>query len=105
MPSSPVLPPHRIRRALALLLATATFAVPAASAQEDEEAEMTRDFLELQHSLSTDFVTPHTAWAKPYAGGKLRAVFFVNWCENSTDAREIIELIQRLYLDRKSTAL
>jgi hypothetical protein len=99
MPSCPVLPTHRIRRALALLLAAATFAVPAAFAQEDEEVERTRNFLELQHTLSTDFVTPHTAWAKPFAGGKLRAVFFVNWCENSTDAREIIELMQRLDLE------
>jgi len=76
MPSSPVLPTHRIRRALALLLATLTFAVPAVFAQEDEEADRARDFLELQHTLSTNFVTPHTAWAKPYAGGRLRAVFF-----------------------------
>ena len=100
MASSPGLPSHRACRALALLLAAATFAVPAAFAQEDEEAQRTRDFLELQHTLSTDFVTPHTTWAKPYAGGKSSGRSSSSTgTKNSTDAREIIELMQRLDLE------
>ena len=88
-----------IGRAFAISHATILCMTIGGLAQEDEEAERTHDYLELQHTLSTDFATPHTPWAKPFAGGKLKAVFFANWSENSTDAREIIELMQRLDLD------
>lgn len=39
------------------------------------------------------FVTPHTAWAKPYAGGTTRVLFFSDY--RNTQAREIVELMQR----------
>ena len=29
------------------------------------------------HTLSMEFVTPHTAWAKPYAGGRTRVRVFI----------------------------
>lgn len=84
-----------------LCLAVTLLAVPSLIAQEDEEAERVHDYLELQHNLTPDLPTPHTAWAKPYAGGTLRAVYIVTWFEGSTDAREIIELSQRLDLDAR----
>ena len=34
--------------------------------------------LEVDHNVNSDLVTPHTAWATPYALGKTRALFFVN---------------------------
>ncbi len=71
----------------------------AALAQENEEAPPPRDYLELQHELSLDFVTPHTEWAKPYAQGTTRALFFVSWAQGSTDGREIVELMERFDLD------
>ncbi|MFH1743081.1 MAG: beta-galactosidase trimerization domain-containing protein [bacterium] len=52
-------------------------------------------FLEMEHKLSMEFETPHTKWAKPYAGGTLRVFFFVPWFQGSTDGREMIELMQR----------
>ncbi len=56
--------------------------------------------LEDDHRLSMDFVTPHTAWAKPYAGGKTRVLVFING--RGTLPREIIELKQRFDLDAAS---
>jgi len=49
--------------------------------------------LELEHSLSTDFVTPHTRWAKPYARGRVRVLMFCNG--RGTVPREGVELMQR----------
>ena len=34
--------------------------------------------LEVDHNVTSAFVTPHTAWAKPYAPGTTRVLFFVN---------------------------
>ena len=56
--------------------------------------------LEEDHTLSMEFVTPHTRWAKPYAGGKTRVLVFING--RGTLPREIIELKQRLDLDAAS---
>jgi len=53
--------------------------------------------LEVDHNVNSDLVTPHTAWATPYALGKTRALFFVNG--RGTSAREVIELKQRFDLD------
>ncbi|MFQ6096270.1 MAG: hypothetical protein ACE5O2_00985, partial [Armatimonadota bacterium] len=47
------------------------------------------------HELSAEVVTPHIPWAKPYAGGTIRALTLVE----DSGAREIIELAQRLSLD------
>ena len=33
-------------------------------------------FLKMEHNLSMEFETPHTKWAQPYAGGKIRVFFF-----------------------------
>ncbi len=57
------------------------------------------EFLEMEHNLSMEFETPHTKWAKPYAGGSIRAFFFVPWFQGSTDGREIIELMQRFDIE------
>ena len=53
--------------------------------------------LEGDHNVNSEFVTPHTTWAKPYVLGKIRVLFFVNG--RGTNAREVIELKQRFDLD------
>jgi hypothetical protein len=60
------------------------------AAQDAEE-------LELDHSLSTEFETPHVTWAKPYALGTLRVLFFCNG--RGTVPREAVELQQRFDFD------
>jgi len=62
------------------------------------------DDLEDEHELSMEFVTPHTNWAKPYAGPKIRALFFYRLVTyynspGGAAAREIIELMQRFDLE------
>ena len=47
------------------------------------------------HTLTEDYVSPHIPWAKPYASGKIRALFVVP----RGTAREIIEVAERLDLD------
>ncbi len=49
--------------------------------------------LELDHTLSMDFETPHVKWAKPYARGAIRVLFFCNG--RGTVPREAVELMQR----------
>lgn len=49
--------------------------------------------LELDHNVNSEFVTPHTVWAKPYAPGKVRVLFFSYG--RDVEAREAIELKQR----------
>ena len=49
--------------------------------------------LEQEQKILTTFATPHTAWAKPYAGGTTRVLFFSDY--RNTQAREIVELMQR----------
>ena len=60
----------------ALLLALAAslaVGLPAlAATAEEAQKELDEDM-----SLATDYVTPHKAWAKHYAGGKVRALFVV----------------------------
>ena len=73
-----------------------------AFAQESEDAERIQNFLEEENALSMDFVTPHTKWAKPYAGGTVKTLFFAPWAQNTTDTREIIELMQRFDLDAQA---
>ncbi|MBU4460356.1 MAG: hypothetical protein KJ579_07305, partial [Verrucomicrobia bacterium] len=55
--------------------------------------------LELDHRVESAFVTPHTAWAKPYALGKTRVLFFT-W-GRGLEPREVVELSQRFDLDPK----
>ncbi|MCC6487736.1 MAG: hypothetical protein IT364_09570, partial [Candidatus Hydrogenedentes bacterium] len=90
-----------VRVAVILALGCAFF-LQGSVAQEDEEAERVRDFLEVEHALSLDFVTPHTPWAKPYAQGPVKTLFFAPWFQGSTDAREIVELMQRFDLDAQA---
>jgi hypothetical protein len=47
------------------------------------------------YALSEEYVSPHIPWAKPYAGGKIRALFIVP----RATGREVIETAQRLDLD------
>ena len=52
-----------------------------------------REELDLEQALTLDVATPHTDWARPYARGKIRVLFFTS-CENS-NPRECVELMQR----------
>ena len=54
--------------------------------------------IELYSTLKTGFVTPHTSWAKPYAHGMLRGYYLILARSEGmeTDAREAIELMERL---------
>lgn len=49
--------------------------------------------LEQEQEIRTSLVTPHPPWAKPYAGGTTRVLFFSDY--RNTQAREIVELMQR----------
>jgi len=53
--------------------------------------------LEVDHNVNSEFVTPHTAWATPYALGKTRVLFFLNG--RGTNPREAVELKQRFDLE------
>ncbi len=53
--------------------------------------------LEVDHSVNSEFVTPHTDWATPYALGTLRVLFFTNG--RGTAGREVVELKQRFDFD------
>ncbi len=65
------------------------------SARADELDEENKLSLEEEHKLSLGLVTPHTKWAKPYAQGTVRVLFFARFRDGLTYSREIIELIQR----------
>ncbi len=77
--------------ALALLVACAFPAVAAA---------MDADELEADHELSMEFVTPHVNWARPYAGGPTRVLFFCNG--RGTIPRNLVELKERFDLDAQA---
>jgi len=74
-------------------------------AQDEPGSRNAPDKLEQEHSLSMEFETPHTKWAKPFAFGKTRVLFFTDQEQGSTNAREIIELMQRFDLDANSVYL
>ena len=71
-------------------------------AQDEPGSRNAPDKLEQEHSLSMEFETPHTKWAKPFASGKTRVLFFTDQEQGSTNAREIIELMQRFDLEANS---
>ena len=71
----------------------------AACAQEGEEERKAWNYLEDQLTVADEFKTPCTQWAKPYAGGTVRVLFFAPWFQGSTDGREIVELMQRFDID------
>ena len=85
-------------------LASALLALPALALSV--WAATTEEEVEEDQSLVSSLVTPHKAWAKPWAGGRLRALFVVNpggyggsWFAPGTRLREVVELGQRLDLD------
>jgi len=47
-----------------------------------------------------DFVTPHTPWAKPLAGGPLRVLFITPYFTQ----RDVVELAQRISLDTRAVS-
>ena len=51
--------------------------------------------VEEEHRQSLAYVTPHTEWARPYARGKVRMLFFSQTGRNDTLGREAVELMQR----------
>ena len=63
-----------------------------------ESEKVPENLVEIDNELSMAFETPHTKWAKPYALGPTRVLFFAPWYQGSTDGREIIELMQRFDL-------
>jgi hypothetical protein len=71
---------------LPVLLVSATFV------QAQDAAEIEQD-----HGVASAFVTPHTAWAKPYALGTTRVLFFCRG--EGVDPREAIELRERFDID------
>ena len=106
MPSHPSLLIYRLATRLLLpALVGCAVLMPCGHAQENEEEVKGYDFIEAEHALPMNFVTPHTKWANPYHGGPLRAVFFALWFQGSTDGREIIELMQRFDLDARAVYL
>ncbi len=83
--------------ALSLLVASACYSQ---SALSDAAREVEED-----NSLATTLVTPHKAWARGYARGPVRALFFVyhgpydgSWSDEGTRLREVVELAQRFDL-------
>jgi len=63
-------------------------------------APLPADELEDEHALSMEFETPHTDWAQPYGPGKVRVLFFSDGL--GTNAREIIELMQRFDVEAEA---
>ena len=47
------------------------------------------------HEISTEVVTPHIPWARPFAGGKIRALVLMD----DMNCREAVELAQRIDLE------
>ena len=58
------------------------------------------DELKEDHELSLEFETPHTDWARPYALGTVRVLYF-GWgsYDRGIEARDIVELMQRFDID------
>lgn len=58
--------------------------------------------LEEECRLAPVYETPHTPWARPYAGGRLRVLFFLNIGYCGTLPREVVELGQRFDLETEA---
>ncbi|NOY81197.1 MAG: hypothetical protein GXP31_09355, partial [Kiritimatiellaeota bacterium] len=48
-----------------------------------------------EHGISTAVVTPHVPWARPFAGGRIRALVLMD----DMNCREAVELAERIDLD------
>jgi hypothetical protein len=79
---------------LAVLGGAVGLSRPARAWDEPEAA------LEAASTLARDYVTPHTPWARPYARGRVRGLYFIASRSEGmqTHAREAVELQQRLDL-------
>lgn len=62
--------------------------------------DLSLEELEVDHALTTEFATPHTDWATPYALGKTRVLFFTEG--KNTRPRECVELLERFDLDAQA---
>jgi beta-galactosidase len=67
------------------------------------------DEINEDHALASRLVTPHKPWGRGYAGGPLRALFFVHaghsseqWNDIGTRLREVVELGQRFDLQAEA---
>lgn len=97
---------HRALRPLASLAAAVLFLGPRAGAGTTEQE------VEEDQSLASSVVTPHKPWARGYAGGPVRALFFVHagafsgdWFAPDTRLREVVELGQRMDLQADAVLL
>ena len=77
--------------------ATVASVVPTSS--EMVRAATTAQEVEEASSLESSLVTPHKPWGRGYAGGEVRALFFVytgpyegTWEDTRTRVREVMEL-------------
>ena len=79
-----------------LLLAALWWADRVAAAEE-----ITLEIVEAHNSLSVLHETPHTKWARPYAGGRLRVLFVtaLNADVNIGPTRVAVEILQRFDID------
>jgi len=86
---------HSVVRSLLLAVGFIGLGSLTVSAWDEPDASV-----ESYSTLSTNLVTPHTPWARPYSQGPLRGYYFV--CSRNegmqTHAREAVELMQRLDL-------
>ena len=64
------------------------------------EGELPMAELEVDHALTFDFATPHTDWARPYALGRMRVLFFT--AGMGTAPRECVELMERFDIEGKA---
>jgi len=85
--------PRNVVRTIVLVLSVVALPAASAWAWEAPEADIER-----YSKLMTDYVTPHTPWARPNAGGTLRGYCLIYTPSEGalTNAREAIELMQRL---------
>ncbi len=62
--------------------------------------DLSLEEVEVDHALTFEFLTPHTDWARPYAGGKMRVLFFCSG--HGTEPRECVELMERFDIEAKA---
>jgi len=83
-------------RTVGILVTTALFVASPAAAESLSPYQ-----IETTNALVLDFVTPHTKWAKPYAGGSIRVLYIaaLNGNVNVAPTRSAVELIQRFDIE------
>jgi len=92
--------PGRASKALARLVCGLLVCLVSLCTSVADAASPDMKELEIDHALTFDFPTPHTKWAKPYAGGKIRVLFFSDG--TGTNPRECVELMQRFDIDAQA---